>query len=226
MPFLCIQAAAIFGLGLLALGVLGEAEAERGVEVDRRLHVAHEQVEVVDALRLAAGVEAVVLQDALALLHLEVELERVALGVGGVQRAALERHLDELGGQLPLLEERVGAVEVLLAADLEAQPLRDGLGPALQHERVVIALLHAAEIDRVLAGILDLQADSALVEGAAGLEIARGQHRVAAAHDVERRVEDVCRQRAWLFPLGEGVRVSGSASGRGEWILPFGSPVA
>ena len=148
---------------------------------------------MVDALRLAALVAAVLLQDALGLVHLEIELERVALAVGGVQRAALERHLDELRGQLALLEEGMRAVEVLLAADLEAEPLGHGLARPLQDEGVVVALLHAAQIERVLARLLHVQADDALVEGAARLQIARGQHRVAAAHDVERRIEDVLR---------------------------------
>ena len=104
---------------------------------------------------------------------LKIELERVALGVGGVQRAALERHLDELRRQLPLLEEGVRAVEVLLAADLEAEPLGHRLRPPLQHERVMVALLHAAEIDRVLAGLLVTCRPMALVvEGAAGAEVA------------------------------------------------------
>ncbi len=56
---------------------------------------------------------------------------------------------------------------------------------------MVIALLHAAKIDRVLAGLLDVQADGALVERAAGTQVARGQHRVAAADDIEGWVKDV-----------------------------------
>ena len=40
-------------LGAVALGIFGQAEAERCIEFDRCLHVAGEEVEVVDALRMA-----------------------------------------------------------------------------------------------------------------------------------------------------------------------------
>ena len=41
-------------VGVVALGVLGQAEAELGVEVEGGLHVRREAVEMVDALRMRA----------------------------------------------------------------------------------------------------------------------------------------------------------------------------
>ena len=77
------------------LGVLGHAETEQRIEVDRVLQLGREDVEVVEPLRLHAFVVAVELQQALALLHLEVELERRAERVDRLQRSALIRHVDK-----------------------------------------------------------------------------------------------------------------------------------
>src|SRR5207237_251434 len=62
-----------------------------------------------------------------------------------------------------------------------------------QHQRVVLMLLAAAQVDRAVVAVLGMEADGVLVEGAALVEIDDVEHRVAAADDVERRIEDVCR---------------------------------
>ena len=105
------------------LRVLGHAEAEQGIEIDRVLQFGRKDVEVVEPLRAHALIAAVELQQALALLHLEIEFERHAERVGHVQRAPLIRHLDEGVAQALGSEMRRGAVEVVLAADLEADAL-------------------------------------------------------------------------------------------------------
>src|SRR5581483_5732127 len=60
-------------------------------------------------------------------------------------------------------------------------------------QRVMLMLLDCAQIDRVVVGILDMQADRRLVELAAELQVGHIKHRVAGADDVEGRVEDVLR---------------------------------
>ncbi len=108
-------------VGAILLGVLGEAEAERRVEVDGALHLRRKHIEVVEPLRLHAFVAAVLAQQGRALFHLEVELERQAARIERAQCAALERCLDEGVLRAQRLEEVRGLVEVLLARDLEAE---------------------------------------------------------------------------------------------------------
>ena len=54
-------------------------------------------------------------------------------------------------------------------------------------------LLAAAQINRSVVAILDMQADGVFVELAAGVQVDHVEHDVAAADDVERRIEDVLR---------------------------------
>src|SRR5699024_9784904 len=77
------------------LGIFGEAEAEPGVEIDGVLHFGGEHVEMVEPLRMAALVEIVAPQQMRTLLHRGVELDLEAERIGELQRAALERLLDE-----------------------------------------------------------------------------------------------------------------------------------
>ena len=110
--------------GVVGLGVFGQAEAELGVEVVARLHVGREAVDVVDALDAGALVGGIALQHALALVHLEIEVERHAGDVGGAQRAALVGHFGKRRRQVAAREPVGGAVEVLLARELEAERVR------------------------------------------------------------------------------------------------------
>ena len=118
-----------------------------------------------------------------------------------MQRTALERLIGEGVGDAVLGKEAGGLVEVAVIADLEAEPAagRDWRLP--QHQRVMLMLLAAAQIDRLVVAVLDMEADGVLVEGAALVEVDDIKHGVAAADDVERRVEDVCRNGHLLFPL-------------------------
>ncbi len=69
LPLRCIHTAHSFGIGIVGLGVFGQAEAELGVEVVGRLHVGREAVDVVDALDARALVGGVSAQHALGLVH-------------------------------------------------------------------------------------------------------------------------------------------------------------
>jgi hypothetical protein len=71
---------------------------QRGVDIVR------EAVEVVDAQRFDASVQGVGLVNRGQLVHPEVELERDALRIDGLQRAALIRLLDETSRQAAGLE--------------------------------------------------------------------------------------------------------------------------
>ena len=57
------------------------------------------------------------------------------------------------------------------------------------------ALLDAMQPDRVVALVADDETDHLGIERAAGLEVARGEHQMAGAGDVERRIVIGLRMR-------------------------------
>ena len=109
------------------------------------------------------------------------------------KRAALERLLGERVGDAVLRKERRRLVEILLVADLEAEPVAGRRRGLAQHQRMMLMLLAAAQIHRVVVAILDMQSDGVFVEFAAGLQIGHVEHDVAAPDDVEGRIENVLR---------------------------------
>src|SRR3954471_7551159 len=58
---------------------------------------------------------------------------------------------------------------------------------------MMLMLFAAAQVNRLVIGILDMQADRIFVERAALAEVDDVEHGVAAANDVEGGIEDVCR---------------------------------
>ena len=54
-------------------------------------------------------------------------------------------------------------------------------------------LLAAAQVNRFVVAILDMQAHGVFIELAAGVEVGHVEHAVARPDDVERRIEDVLR---------------------------------
>jgi hypothetical protein len=110
-----------------------------------------------------------------------------------LQRAALERLLCKAINDAFLREKCRRLVEVLLVADLEAQPIAGGAGRLAQHQRVMLLFLAAAQIDRLVVAILDMKPDGVLVELAAGIQVHHVEHDMAAPDDVERWIEDMCR---------------------------------
>ncbi len=177
----------------ILLGELGQAEAEPGVEIDGALHVVGEHVEVVEPLRMATLVEVVTAQQVRPLVHPGIELDRISQRIGELQRAALERLLGEAGGDAVLLQEGGGLVEVALVADLESHAVAGVRLGLAQHQRVVLVLFVAAEVDGVAVGVFDMQADGVFVECSVRCEIGDVQHDVAGTQDVEWRIEDVLR---------------------------------
>jgi hypothetical protein len=98
----------------LLLGVLGQAEADAGIEVDRALYIGSEDVEMVESLRVGAPVVVMFLQKPLALLHGGIEFERQAEGIGDGEPSALVGTLAK-GVRQPLsAEEARRKVEICL----------------------------------------------------------------------------------------------------------------
>ena len=130
-----------------------------------------------------------------ALVHRRIEFELKAGGIDELQRAALERLLDEGVSDAVLGKEARGLVEIAVIADLEAEPAagRDRGFP--QDQRMMLMLLAATQIDRLVVAVLDMEADGVLVECTALVQVDDIKHGVAAADDVERRIENVCRHR-------------------------------
>src|SRR5436190_24170326 len=58
---------------------------------------------------------------------------------------------------------------------------------------MMLMLLAAAQVHRRGVAVLDMEADGVLVERAALVEVDDIKHGMAAADDVERRIENVCR---------------------------------
>src|ERR1700687_1312684 len=134
-----------------------------------------------------------------ALLHRGIKFDLKAERVGELQRAALERLLGESISDAVLRAERRGLAEIVCLADLEAQPVA-GRGRRLaQHQRVMLMLLAAAQVNRFVVAILGMQPDGVFVKLAAGVQVNHIEHDVAAPDDIERRIEDV---------LGNGLSVS------------------
>jgi hypothetical protein len=106
------------------------------------------------------------------------------------QRAILKRHVRPRHRQLAALKPAGGLVEILVAADLEAdRERRDNVRLAQDH-RVMIALFHAAQIERVVVLVRDDVSEAIDIERARLREIGDAELDVACAHDVERRIED------------------------------------
>src|SRR6476660_5536467 len=55
----------------------------------------------------------------------------------------------------------------------------------------MLMLVAAAQIDRLVVTIFNMQPDAGLIELAAGIQIDYVEHDMAAPDDVERRIEDV-----------------------------------
>ena len=85
--------------------------------------------------------------------------------------------------------------EVSLFEHSEAHPFAAGLIlSALERQAVMRTFLNAAQVDRSSGLVTHLQADHFGVEIAAFREVARGQHQMARARDIERRFEIGLRQ--------------------------------
>jgi hypothetical protein len=88
----------------------------------------------------------------------------------------------------------------------------------------MLMLLAAAQIDRLVVPVLDMEADGILIEGAALAEVNDIEHGVAAADDVEGRIENVCRNGhtvslIWLVIPGQPAGLSPESIFPVAWIL-------
>src|SRR5262249_5194118 len=151
------------------LGVFGQPEAEPGIEVDGVLYFCCEDVEMIEALRMAAAVEVVAPQKMRTLLHRRIKLDLETEGIDELQGAALDWLFGERACDAVLREECRRLVEVSVVADLKAKPIAGGDCRFPQHQRVMLMLFAAAQIHRIVIGVLDMQANGGLVEIAAEL---------------------------------------------------------
>src|SRR5262245_17104741 len=119
-----------------------------------------------------------------ALFHRRVEFELETRRVGKLQGTALERLVDEGVGDAVLGKETGGLVEIAVITDLEAEPATGSDRGLPQHQRVMLMLLAATQINRLVVAVLDMEADGVLVECAALVEVDDVKHSVAAADDV------------------------------------------
>ena len=158
----------------LVLGVFGDAETNLVIERHRFVDVRREAIEMVDAQRLHALVERVLLMDRRQPVHAGIKLERHALDVARAQGARLKRAVDPFGRQLPRPEEVFRLIEVWLAEDLEAEGTDARLGPFAQHDAMVAALFQRAQTNFLLVLVGDLEAEGVDIKRTALAQI--GDH--------------------------------------------------
>jgi len=121
-----------------------------------------------------------------------------------MQGAALMRNVDEGRGDAGAIEVRFRLAQILVGEHPKADALALRLaGRSLEREAVVTALLDPAQPDRVGILVAHDQAHHLDVEVAAGGEVARREHEMAGARDVERRIEIGLRNGHCGFLFGD-----------------------
>jgi hypothetical protein len=82
-----------------------------------------------------------------------------------------------------------GAIEILFARELEAEHGNVRLARLPQHDRMMVAFFHPAQIERVGTLIAREQPQTIDIKCARTGDIAHAKFDVAGAHDIERRIE-------------------------------------
>ena len=120
-----------------------------------------------------------------------------------MQGAALMRNVDEGRGDAGAIEVRFRLAQILVGEHPKATRSHGLAGRSLEREAVVTALLDPAQPDRVGILVAHDQAHHLDVEVAAGGEVARREHEMAGARDVERRIEIGLRNGHCGFLFGD-----------------------
>ena len=200
-------------VGAVRRDVFGEPEAEPHVEFQLALHVRHQHLEMVDALRHRAVVLSERDEQPRLGRHGGAEFERHAERIADMERAALIRPLHPLRRQAGLLEIMLGLLQILLGEAAHADALRLRRGGALEHQAVMTRLGDAAQIDRVLILVADDEADEIDIERAAFRQIFDVQYGMTGASDVEWRIVVRFRDGHGALQVGRADRVSLTRSG-------------
>ena len=182
-------------LSLADTVVIRHAKAEIEIERRRRGHVRHQHLIMIHPQRACALVGVGLGLRAQLRRHARDKFERRSGPVVDVQRAALERHIDE-PRRTPARSKCAFALSRSLSVeDPKPDALANRLAPGLlQGEAVMTALLDAVQPDRLVVLVADIETDHLGVERPARGEIARREHEMARAGDVERRLEVGLRQ--------------------------------
>src|SRR5262249_3586667 len=83
-----------------------------------------------------------------------------------------------------------GAVEIFLACELEAERTHVRRARLPQHDRMVVALLDAAQMQRFISLVADQEPETVDIKGARTRNVAHPQFHMARPHYIERRVEN------------------------------------
>ena len=166
-----------------------QRESELLPEGERLLDVRGVQVEVVEPHDRSAALQVEALQLRLELRDLVEELEREAERVPGAQRAS---HAEVVVLDPARRTARCArSPRAISSRSASARTRNDEAGgsrgrPLAEHERVMRALLPAAEVQRVVGAGADDEPEQIDVEAARGLEVGDLQLPVRRAQDVER----------------------------------------
>src|SRR5580692_1063046 len=113
------------------------------------------------------------------------------------------RHVGKCSRQIAAGEPGRGAIDVVFAGELETERAHVGLAATAQHDRMMVALLDAAQIKRIVGLVADQKPKAIDIKGARAPEVAHAELDMARAHHIERRVKDrlVDGHRAASWPL-------------------------
>ncbi len=179
--------------GVERLGVLdrlGQAEAERPVVLVSGAHVGDDDVEVVEPGGFGPAPQVVALLQALGEFGVEEELHREAERVLGPDRLPHARRHAGRDPRRPRAEsgeERLGQVQVGRGPHPEGQP-RGGRGGACGQDQVVMdELVVAAQVQRILRGGGNHEAEQVHPESPGRLKVGDDKLGVGGPDDVGRR---------------------------------------
>jgi hypothetical protein len=197
--------------GVERLGVLdrlGQAEAERPVVLVRRPDVGDHDVEVVEPGGFGPAPQVVPLLQALGVFGVEEELHGETERVLGPDRFP---HARRDAGRHPGRpraeggEERLGQVQVGRGPDPEGEPGRRGLAAFAQDQVVVDELVVAAQVQRMVRGGADHEAEQVHPEPPRFAKVGDDKLGVRGPDDVGRRgkLHDHAPNRGtWVSPSG------------------------
>ena len=197
--------------GVERLGVLdrlGQAEAERPVVLVRRPDVGDHDVEVVEPGGFGPAPQVVPLLQALGVFGVEEELHGETERVLGPDRLP---HARRDAGRHPGRpraeggEERLGQVQVGRGPDPEGEPGRRGLAAFAQDQVVVDELVIAAQVQRMVRGGADHEAEQVHPESPRFAKVGDDKLGVGGPDDVGRRgkLHDHAPNRGtWVSPSG------------------------
>jgi len=133
--------------GIIVLGVLGHAKPDVVVEGNGFVHVRAEAIEVIDAQRLDALVQGVLLMNRFEALHARIKFEWYAVWVTGDEGARLVRAFHPLDRQALRPKVRCCLIQMRFIKHLEGKRSGAWCVPVTQYQTMMPTLFHRSQVD-------------------------------------------------------------------------------